>query len=530
MGQMIQRTFCVLKVMRELTLSDWTEGYRGDIGYSYSYFHELNPTRIKLILLNQGYDCPEINTACELGFGQGVSINIHSAASNTDWYGNDFIPEQAAFARQLAKASGANAHLYDDSFEQFAARTDLPSFDFIALHGVWSWISDTNRETIVRFIHERLNVGGVLYISYNTHPGWTLFSPVRHLLMQHTQVMGAKGMGVVNKIDGSLDFAMEFLKCKPKYTSIATSMSKKIEDMKGEDRHYLAHEYFNADWHISYFSEVAEKLAAAKLDFGCPAHLMDHMDAINLSTEQKAFLEKVPDPILKESARDIIVNQGFRRDLWVKGTQKLSTLEKFEKIRESRIVLSIPRSEVKLETRGALGEVNLKKEIYEPILDALANHEIVTVGELIQKLEKQEITAGALIEAVMVLTASGQVSPAREDDEINAALDTTRKLNADTIRRARSSSNINQLASPVTGGGVKANRLQQLFVLAMEAGQENQTQWVDYAWDILKRQGQRIIKEGKNLESDEANLQELKEQAEEFESKWLPVLKALKAL
>ena len=117
-------------------MGDWTDGYRGDIGYSFSYFNELNPARIKLVLLSQGFDCPDIKTACELGFGQGVSINIHSAGSNIEWHGNDFIPEQAVFARKLAEFSGANTHLYDDSFDEFQLRADLPKFDFIALHGV----------------------------------------------------------------------------------------------------------------------------------------------------------------------------------------------------------------------------------------------------------------------------------------------------------------------------------------------------------------------------------------------------------
>jgi len=44
----------------------------------------------------------------------------------------------------------------------------LPDFDYIGLHGIWSWISDENRQVIVDFIRKKLKVGGVLYISYNT--------------------------------------------------------------------------------------------------------------------------------------------------------------------------------------------------------------------------------------------------------------------------------------------------------------------------------------------------------------------------
>ena len=61
------------------------------------------------------------------------------------WYATDFNPSQAAFARELAAASGADAQLFDDAFADFAESPDLPDFDYIGLHGIWSWISDANR-------------------------------------------------------------------------------------------------------------------------------------------------------------------------------------------------------------------------------------------------------------------------------------------------------------------------------------------------------------------------------------------------
>lgn len=78
-------------------MSDWTAGYVADIGY----YQELNPLRVKLAFLSSGLVCPEFGTACELGFGQGVSANLHAAASITQWSGTDFNPAQAGFAREI---------------------------------------------------------------------------------------------------------------------------------------------------------------------------------------------------------------------------------------------------------------------------------------------------------------------------------------------------------------------------------------------------------------------------------------------
>lgn len=161
---------------------DWTAGYVADIGYTYGYYTELNPERARLGLLNAGYDCPKFETACELGFGQGVSINIHAASTNTQWWGNDFNPIQAAHAAKMGSFSGANLTVSDDSFEEFLNRNDLPDFDFIGMNGIWSWINDHNRAVLVEFIKRKLKIGGVLYVSYNTQPGWGAFAPVRNLM------------------------------------------------------------------------------------------------------------------------------------------------------------------------------------------------------------------------------------------------------------------------------------------------------------------------------------------------------------
>jgi SAM-dependent methyltransferase len=153
-------------------MSDWTSGYVADIGYTFGYYAELNPLRVRLAFLNQGLVFPEVGTACELGFGQGLSANLHAAASLTQWHGTDFNPSQAGFAQELSAASGASAQLFDEAFAEFAQRPELPAFDYIGLHGIWSWISDENRQIIVDFVRRKLKVGGVLYISYNTLPGW----------------------------------------------------------------------------------------------------------------------------------------------------------------------------------------------------------------------------------------------------------------------------------------------------------------------------------------------------------------------
>ena len=100
-------------------MSDWSDGYVKEVTYTHGYYSELNPNRIKLAFLAAGLEPPDVMSACELGFGQGISTNIHAATSNIDWYGTDFNPSQSLFAQKVGAASGNNVQLFDDSFEEF---------------------------------------------------------------------------------------------------------------------------------------------------------------------------------------------------------------------------------------------------------------------------------------------------------------------------------------------------------------------------------------------------------------------------
>lgn len=79
----------------------------------------------------------------------------------------------------------------------------------------------------------------------------------------------------------------------------------------------------------------------------------------------------------------------------------------------------------------------------------------------------------------------------------------------------------------MTGGGVSVGRFQQLFLLSMSQGKKKPVEWAQFVWQILSAQGQKIVKEGKTLETPEENLAELNEQAITFVEKQLPILKAL---
>ena len=117
-----------------------------------------------------------------------MSVNLHSAAGPTQWWGTDFNPSQAGFARELAMVAGAGAKLYDDAF-----------------------------------------------------------APMRHLMTEHSEIIGAEGLGIVSRMDGAIDFAEKLLATNPMFSRANPLVGERINKIKDQNRHYLAHEYFNRD-------------------------------------------------------------------------------------------------------------------------------------------------------------------------------------------------------------------------------------------------------------------------------------------
>jgi hypothetical protein len=507
-------------------VSSWTDGYVAEIEYTFGYYGELNPYRAAMPFLNMGLVPPTVATACELGYGQGITINIHAAASPVAWYGTDFLPAHAAFAQSLAEIARSGAQLFDQSFAEFCTRSDLPDFDYIALHGIYSWISDENQRIIVDFLRRKLKPGGILYISYNTLPGFAPTGPLQHMFYQHAETMAPPGQGVIGKIDAALEFADRMLALNPAFATANPSIAERVRLIKGQNRNYVAHEYLNDHWRPLPFAEIAKHLAPAKLNFACSAHYLDHVDALNLTPEQRRFMMEIPDAVFRQTVRDFLVNQQFRRDYWVKGGRRLAPLEQAAAIRGLRVMLVGNRSELTFSVSGSLGQREMSENIYNPILDALGTEEAKTIGEIEQALSGTETRLSVIYEALMVLAGKGDVVRVQDEAIQEQVKRQTDRLNLCFFEKARNSGDMVFLASPLTGGaGIAAGRFHQLFLLALRQGTKGADELAQFAWDILASQGQRVAKDNKALETPEENLAELATQAGDFLEKRLPLFR-----
>ena len=217
---------------------DWTSGYLAEIDYTHGYYRELAPGLMDFALLLSGHEPPSRAGMryLELGYGQGLSANIHAAAVPGEFWGADFNPVHAANAQALAHAAQSDGRFFDDSFADLATRADVPTFDYIGLHGVWSWVNDDNRRAIVDLLRHKLKVGGALYISYNTLPGWAVAMPLRHMLTLHAETAGSYAQGVVGRIDNSITFGTKLAEVGARYFGAHPGAKARLDAIAGQNR------------------------------------------------------------------------------------------------------------------------------------------------------------------------------------------------------------------------------------------------------------------------------------------------------
>lgn len=441
-------------------MSDWSMGYQTDLQYTFGYYREINPLYARYLLTTQGFDTPDFSQgcACELGFGQGVSITMHAAGSTTKWYGNDFNPAQVNYAQHLAKYGKVEVMLSDESFGDFADRDDLPMFDFICLHGIWSWISPENQNYIIEFARRHLKIGGIFYISYNVSPGFIAFEPVRHLMSELNKHMLAGKADVQDKLAIIKQYLEQIVAVEPSFIKVMPGVAKRIEDTLTKDYHYLVGEYLNSFWDITHHSVLCERLQAAKLDFACSATGTELMDSLNLTAEQQQFLAQFKGGPLYESSRDFIVNQQFRRDFFIKGPRKLTKVEHVRRYNELALVLIAPGKNVTYEVKTRLGTASLIQEIYKPLVEFLDDNEPHTIGQLkehfLDNKKFPQFTEAKLLEAINTLVFTGTCAPAVMKDTIDPkSIKQCLDLNLAIINETDDST-VNFLASPVLQGGV----------------------------------------------------------------------------
>lgn len=506
------------------------DGYYSDLEYTSGYFHELGPAHLRFCGLIAGIDVvvPEAPTYLELGMGQGVSLAVHAAANDGDFWGVDLGSAHVAHARALVAAFDGAAHLHKESFEAFAARDDLPRFDAITLHGVWSWVSDANRRIIVDLIQARLKPGGAVYLSYNCQPGWASRSPVRHLLKLGYEARPTADPA--GRIEAAMEFMEDVAAADGRFFAENRPAASHAASLRKVGRQYLAHEYMNDNWHVPYFSDVAGALTGADLSFVASARLLDRVNAIHFQPAGQVLLDRQKSPVLRESVRDFLVNQQFRLDVFARDARPLSASEQAGRLDAQAFVLICGLDEIDFQLTGTQGEVVLPEATYGPLALALAAEDFrpKTTAELMKMPGVSALRRSDIIAALITLVGMGVLRPAQTfEPEVRTRCEGYNRL---VLDRAVTGPHLKHMASPTAGGGILTPRSAQLFLRAWRAGARTTEEIALSVWAVFETTNERAVRNGEDAVTREDNLAALGAMAQRFIDQTVPLYSALAIL
>lgn len=288
--------------MRSDPVSDRADGYVTELPYTPGYHEGLDPGFVTHRLRELGFAVPPIRRACELGFGRGINLAVHAVAGTAQWWGNDLLREHVEGVRALTGGLTDRLQVTAETFAEFFVRADLPIFDFIGLHGVWSWVSADNRERIREFIDRHLAPGGVVYVSYNVLAGWQAVLPLRDFLYRETQRPENVDRPLAERIERALLAAQAYVASEPPELEHNPEFERHLRRIRHQHKAYLAHEYFNRDWAPVSFESIAQAMSSIGLAYagqsiGAPLRARD------LAAEEQG---------------DRALRRSFRRDLWLR--------------------------------------------------------------------------------------------------------------------------------------------------------------------------------------------------------------------
>jgi hypothetical protein len=331
--------------------------------------------------------------------------------------------------------------------------------------------------------------------------------PLQKQWKDHMASTAGEGKDAHKVVPDAFAFTERLIATNPRYFQAFPMLKNRFDNLKNKS--YLAHEFFNSDWTPLAFSNMSDQMDDAKLSFAASADFIELVPAVNVTKEQGVFLDETSDPKLRQSLYDIMVNQTFRKDLWIKGTIQAQSHEIKSGILDLRVMLLTPIQDVELKAKGHLGTVDLADKIYTPVLSAMNSHEIMTVEQLHLATRPLGIAVNSLFEVVTLLGSKGDVTFVQSDEVFAKAYPQTRTHNRNIMYKSKGGNSIHTLASPVSGGGHTVKRFEQLFLLAMEDGFSTAIELSTCTWRILDYSGQRLLKDGKALETVDENLDEL---------------------
>jgi SAM-dependent methyltransferase len=490
-----------------------------DTPYTWEFFSDFSPLNMTYVAMMSGLAPIDVTRPfrfLELGCGNGVSTNTYAASHPySEFHAVDFNPEHIRNASRLAQEGKLdNVTFHEASFEDFV-NTDAGSFDFVALHGVYSWVGPDVRAHLRDVIESKLRPGGYVYISYNAMPGWAPILPLRQIMLAYTAGME---IPTIEKVRRGLRYLVYLKDNNAACFANNAPALRMLETLLKRDVKYVAHEFFHKYWTCFYFEEVARELQGCGLGFVGSLPGMMNIRDLSIPRRFRDVFDTARNRVVYETHKSFVLNEMFRRDLYVKLPPQMIDQDVHRAWDGMRFGPLILQDKLKQEFKFPAGTVTYSGPIY-PVLTQKLLEGDTSFAELCQAPELAQYDAANILMSLHFLCAGGQFGPflssLRKDPvQPDGGFELTSEFNRALLRTRLLADGRVNLASPVIGGGVAVDVIGGLATLAADQSEgEEPALW---ASSFLTRHNQSLHVGGKQVQSKEEELSVLRQQFQAF--------------
>ncbi|MEM6363752.1 MAG: methyltransferase regulatory domain-containing protein, partial [Planctomycetota bacterium] len=293
----------------------------------------------------------------EIGCGQaGNLLSLASMYPDAEFVGTDLSAKQIASGETLRAAAGIkNLRLTvadvtrwrDQGRDVFAGK-----FDFILVHGVYSWVPDEARRAILQICQEKLTDIGLALVSYNTYPGWHLKMMVRDLMHRVKPHSEVDEHDPVAGITARIDAIEQISKLAPAKSAYGTTLREAVGLLRRSEPAYLYHEQFEQINRPRWFQTFAAELGSYSLQHVTDANLVSS-EIHALPESNRAALDLLPH-VEAEQQLDLFINRTFRESIVVRDHRTFDRQHKPDVWQTLHFASALPTNDASLITRAEL--------------------------------------------------------------------------------------------------------------------------------------------------------------------------------
>lgn len=283
------------------------------VAYPGHAFSQTHPAHLATIAHFHGMQPAPTATMRVLELGCGSGGNLIPMALQSP--GAEFVGiDLSARAIERAKADAEELGLSNLSFRHLdimAVSAALGQFDYILVHGVYSWVPPMVRERILAIFGELLAPQGIAYVSYNALPGCRLRDLARDVMLYETREIDDP----IEKVRAAREAIKRFAEATDAETFYGAALRERQRQIAEIPDNVLYHDDLNPGARAFALHEVLAAAAPYGLQFLAEASFPNNFGGARAVAQQMLNAIPADEPLRQEQTLDLLIGRSFRQTL-----------------------------------------------------------------------------------------------------------------------------------------------------------------------------------------------------------------------